>query len=217
MDNSQLIVILPLIGLFISLIYLWQKRRNKKPSLYIKPAFLDAASIPSFRNSIEHLNKELSRARRSHRPLSVIVIEHHPTESVSNSRRQSDNPESIRFFSRRREAGITDYLLCGKIIRDALRDIDITSYAAVNNQFIIVLPESTKSEARDALRRIKGIIGIGADQLLAEVAEFPNDGLILDDLVAHAANLINNRDTDLDINLGINSDSDSDSDSITEW
>jgi hypothetical protein len=197
MDNSQLIVILlvilPLIGFFISLMYLWQKRRNKKPSRYIESAFLDAASLPSFRNSIEHLNKELSRARRSHRPLSMIVIEHHPTESGSNSSRQSDNSESLRIISRGRERDITDFLLCGKVIREALRDMDITSYAAVNNQFIIVLPESTKSEAKDALRRIKGIIGMGADQLLAEVAEFPNDGLILDDLVAHAANLISDR------------------------
>jgi hypothetical protein len=200
MDNSQLIVILlvilPLIGFFISLMYLWQ--RNKKPSRYIESAFLDAASLPSFRNSIEHLNKELSRARRSHRPLSMIVIEHHPTESGSNSSRQSDNSESLRIISRGRERDITDFLLCGKVIREALRDIDITSYAAVNNQFIIVLPESTKSEAEDALRRIKGIIGMGADQMLAEVAEFPNDGLILDDLVAHAANLISNRERDIE-------------------
>ena len=190
MDNSHLIVLLPLIGLFISLLYLWQ--RNNKPSRFIESAFLDAASIPSFRNSIEHLNKELSRARRSHSPLSIIVIEHHPTESGFNSSRQSDNSESLRIISRGRERDITDFLLCGKVIRDVLRDIDIISYAAVNNQFIIVLPESTKSEAEDALRRIKGIIGMGANLLLAEVAEFPNDGLILEDLVAHAANLLSN-------------------------
>ena len=190
MDNSQLIVILPLIGFFISLLYLWQ--RNKKPSRYIESAFLDAASIPSFRNSIELLNKELSRARRSHSPLSIIVIEYHPTESGFNSSRQGGNSESLRIISRGRERDITDFLLCGKVIREALRDIDITSYAAVKNQLIIVLPESTKSEAEDALRRIKGIIGMGADQWRAEVAEFPNDGLILEDLVAHAANLLSN-------------------------
>jgi hypothetical protein len=91
---------------------------------------------------------------------------------------------------------MTEFFLCGKVIRDALRDIDITSYAAVNNQFIIVLPESTKSEAEDALRRIKRLAGRGANQFLAEVAEFPNDGLILDDLVLHAANLISDRDDD---------------------
>ncbi len=196
MDNSQLIIILVLIGFFISLVYLWQMGRNKKPSRYIESAFLGAASIPSFRNSIGHLNKELSRARRSHSPLSIIVIEHHPTESGSYISRQSDNPESLRFISRRGETDITDFLLCGKVIREALRDIDITSYAAVNNQFIIVLPESTKSEAEDALLRIKRMIGKSANQFLAEVAEFPNDGLILDDLVAHAANLINDRDDD---------------------
>jgi hypothetical protein len=211
MDNSQLIVILPLIGIgfFISLMYLWQKRRNKKPSRYIESAFLDAASIPSFRSSIEHLNKELSRARRSHSPLSIIVIEHHPTESGINSSRQGDNSESLRIINRGRERDITDFLLCGKVIRDVLRDIDIISYAAVNNQFIIVLPGSTKSEAVDALRRIKGIIGMGADQILAEVAEFPNDGLILEDLVAHAANLIRNKESDIE--------SDIKEDTITEW
>ena len=196
MDYSQLIVILPMIGLSISLMYLWQKRRNMKPSRYIEPALLDAASIPPFHKSIEHLNKELSRARRSHSPLSIIVIEHHPTESSSNSSRLSDNSDSLSIIIPSREGDLTDFLLCGKVIRDALRDIDIVSYAAVDNLFIIVLPESTKSEAEDALRRIKGIVGMEADQWLAEVAEFPNDGLILDDLVAHAANLISNRDED---------------------
>jgi hypothetical protein len=196
MDNSQLVVILPLIGLFILLPYLWQKMSNKKHTCYIELAALDAASIPSFRNSIELLNKELSRSRRSGSPLSMIVIEYYPTESGPISHRQSDSSKSHKFTSRHRERDrdITDYLLCGKVIRDELRDIDIISYAAAYNQFIIALPGSTKLEALAAFRRIKETIGIGADHLLAEVAEFPNDGLILDDLVAHAASLIGNRD-----------------------
>jgi hypothetical protein len=195
MDKSQLISTLPYIGLFISLVYLWLKIKVKKHGRYIDSAFLDAASIPSFRKTVESLNKELSRARRSHSPLSIIVIEHHPTESSPNSSRQDDSSKSPKSISRRkkRDGDITDFLLCGRVIRDALRDIDIISYAAVYNQFIIVLPESTKLEAMDALRRIKEIVGIGADQLLADVAEFPRDGLILDDLVAHAARLISNK------------------------
>lgn len=196
MDNSQRIVILVLILLFMTLVYLWQKRRSKNHSRHIRSAILDAASIPSFHDSIGHLNKELSRARRSHRPLSIIVIEYHPSVSGSYISRQSDDSESLKFISNRGETDLTEFFLCGKVIRDALRDIDITSYAAVNNQFIIVLPESTKSEAEDALRRIKRLAGRGANQFRAEVAEFPNDGLILDDLVLHAANLISNRDDD---------------------
>lgn len=196
MDNSQRIIILVVIVFFMTLVYLWQKRRNKKHSRHLESAILDAASIPSFHNSIGHLNKELSRARRSHRPLSIIVIEYHPTVSGSYISRQSDDSKSLKITSHRGETDMTEFFLCGKVIRDALRDIDITSYAAVNNQFIIVLPESTKSEAEDALRRIKRLAGRGANQFLAEVAEFPNDGLILDDLVLHAANLISNRDDD---------------------
>jgi hypothetical protein len=195
MDNIQLVIILPILGLFISLIILWQKRRNQKISRHIESLFLDAASIPSFRNSIGHLNKELSRARRSHSPLSIIVIEHRPTESRFKSMHQIDSSTSPIVINRRKESDITDFLLCGKVIREALRDIDITSYAAANNQFIIVMPESTKFEAENAIKRIKKIIGMGASHLHAEVAEFPNDGLILDDLVAHAANLISNRDS----------------------
>jgi hypothetical protein len=198
MEKSELIVILSLVGLFISLLYLWRTRRDKKPSHYIESALLDAASIPPFSNSIELLNKELSRARRSNCPLSVIVVEHHPTESGTKSSHKGDNSESRRIIGRGRDRDMTVFLRYGKSIRDALRDIDIISYAATTNQFIILLPESTKSEAEDALRRIKGIIGMGADQMLAEVAEFPNDGLILDDLVAHAANLISNRERDIE-------------------
>lgn len=220
MDNSQYIVILSLIGLVISILVLWQRMGNQKLSRQIETSLLNAASIPSLRNSIGHLNKELSRARRSQSPLSLIVIEHRPTKALFNNMHQGDSSDLPRIVNRRKEADVTDFLLCGKVIREVLRDIDITSYTAENYQFIIVLPESTKLEAKRALKRIKNIIGLGAGQFLTAVSQFPDDGLILDDLIAHAVSSINkkNKNVDKEKNKDKGTEIDIDlEDTITEW
>jgi hypothetical protein len=195
MDDSKFIVI-SLLGLSIGIIFLLLKKRDQQFSRQIVSSFLEAASIPSFRNSIGHINKELSRARRSQSPLSIILIEHHPTESGFKNELHSNQLESPKVISRGKETDITDFLLSGKVIREVLRDIDIISYSAARQQYLVVLPESTKLKAENAMARIKKVVGKKtADQFITKIAEFPVDGLILDDLMAHATNSISSKDT----------------------
>jgi len=192
--NSHLIITLLFIGLIFSLMFLWLERRNRQFSNHIIASFLDAASIPSFRNSLEYIHKELSRARRSHSPLSVITIGYHPVESGLHRNRQETSSGLQNVLGHHKKTDMTDFLLCGTVIRDALRDIDIVSFAAANSQYILVLPESTKAKAENALARIKNIVDKEtADQFVTGVAEFPNDGLILEDLVAYATDSMKNR------------------------
>lgn len=207
MVDSQLIIIVLLTGLLFSIILLWLEMRNRQINHHIISTFLDAASIPSFRNSVEQINKELSRARRSGNPLSLIVIGHHPARLESSIMSQPNHSELPTVLNRRKKTDMTDFLLCGTVMRDALRDIDIICYAGANYQYVIVLPESSKTDADYALTRIKKVVNKNiADQLVAGVAEFPGDGLILEDLVGYATNLMNNGNivTQLDKQVDLN-------------
>lgn len=193
MDYSNLITILIPAGFILLILLLWLEKRNRKYNNPVISSFLDAASIPSFRNSIGKINQELSRARRSHSSLSVLVISLQKSEPVVKTKQPAKNSELQKILSLQKETNVTDFLLCGTVMRDALRDIDIITYAAANFQYIIVLPESTKLKAEYALTRIKEVVGRStAAQFNAGIAEFPNDGLILEDLVAYATNSMNN-------------------------
>lgn len=193
MVDSQLIIIALLTGILFSIILLWLEMRNRQFNQSTISTFLDAASIPSFRNSVDKINKELSRARRSRSPLSLIVIGHHPTEPGLNHTPQTEATRLALVLNRRKNNDMTDFLLCGTVMRDALRDIDIMCYAGADYQYIIVLPESSKSNADYALARIKKVVEKNiANHLVAGVAEFPADGLILEDLVGYASNSMKN-------------------------
>ncbi|MDH3691644.1 MAG: hypothetical protein OEU36_19550 [Gammaproteobacteria bacterium] len=79
------------------------------------------------------------------------------------------------------------FWLSGCALRDALREIDVAAYDGANNQFVVALPESTEKQALLAVNRLNDIIGDRiATQLYIGVAEFPEDGLIMEDLIKHA-------------------------------
>jgi len=65
-----------------------------------------------------------------------------------------------------------------------LRESDIACYDVPNNQYIIMLPESTREQATMTVTRLKKLLfKRTAGHLVAGIAEFPADGLIVEDLV----------------------------------
>lgn len=77
-----------------------------------------------------------------------------------------------------------EYLLCGRILRDSLREVDLLVYDGVKNQFIIFLPESNRVDSEKAVHRLSEILGKRiSNQLYYGISEFPTDGLIEEDLI----------------------------------
>lgn len=146
---------------------------------------LNGTPIPTFRSSSEHISREFARMRRYDRPLAVVVIRlreamnHHDQKSQGNGSNNSNgttgSPDQLRF------------LFACSLLFDALRESDIATYDPGNNQFILLLPESNKSQAMMAVKRLQGMfLRRATADLESGIAEFPNDGLIADDLVSRA-------------------------------
>ena len=74
-----------------------------------------------------------------------------------------------------------------RIVKNSIREIDMIAYDSKNHQFIISFPETNKDQAHRSIKRIKKLIGNRmADQLTFGLAEFPQNGLIIEDLIEHA-------------------------------
>ncbi len=182
-------------GLFISIYLLWLEKKNRQPNKHFTVEFLKAASIPSFRDSILPINSELSRARRFEKSVSVIVIKYNSfEENLEQKNTQADASIVANIFSRHKNKEISwaNFLQCGIAVRDALRDIDLICFAGASYQYVIVLPETTRANAELLHKRLLDIVGSDiSNQFDVGISEFPNDGLIIDDLVGSATDSIN--------------------------
>lgn len=168
--NETLPIAVLCIFLFLSAVYhglLYLGR--KKEEIQARFSIAQAAAMPGFRKSLPDLQKEVTRARRSERPLSVVVV-----RPLRDNRSDADQLSRI------------DFLLCGRIFRDAARQLDFTTYDAALDRFVIVLPETTKAQAIQTINRFAGLVGKTFDQLSFSTAVFPEDGLAIEDLIARA-------------------------------
>jgi hypothetical protein len=173
--------------LFGTLLYL--KQRNFKNGIRTINSIVDAAGIPIYRNSIPLIKKEISRVRRYQRTLSVVVIRAHSTlPEVSNDAMEGISmSENGKVENALKQFTQIEYLLCGRILRDSLREVDLIVYDGAKNQFIIFLPESNRMDAEKAVRRLSEILGKRiSNQLYYGISEFPTDGLIEEDLIERA-------------------------------
>lgn len=137
-------------------------------------------SLPSYRDMLPQLHKELSRARRLERPLSVVVIRLGASTKDPSSRTEDDlnGLNGSEFFE-------SEFLLSGPIFGRAFREIDCATYDSTNRQYVIVLPETTKAQATQLVKRLNTILGEKlASRLVVGLSEFSSDGLCLEDLVA---------------------------------
>ncbi|MDH3690682.1 MAG: hypothetical protein OEU36_14635 [Gammaproteobacteria bacterium] len=142
-----------------------------------------AQAVPSYRSKLPQLTKELSRARRLERPMTLLAIR--PMSALLGIASEEETKDGHDTQSYRLDP--IDFLYCGCALRDALREIDIAAYDGAHNQFVVALPESTKKQAVLAVNRLNDIIGDRiASQLYVGIAEFPEDGLTIEDLIKRA-------------------------------
>ena len=148
-----------------------------------------AAAIPALNAVTPVLDKELARARRKERLLTMAVLRIEDKELVENIGILVAGHANAGTAARRQAMQTVRivFLLVGTILRDAMRESDIIAYDVINDDYVLLLPDCPKQEAAAAAERMQQIL---PDRTMANscagFAEFPKDALTLDTLIAAA-------------------------------
>jgi hypothetical protein len=139
------------------------------------------ASIPRYRRALHRLTAELERARRYGNSLTIAVLSVAPDQQRQRKRSfitLADNFEIASHFF---------FSIISSLLRDNLRNCDMLTYDVTNDYYVILMPETSTSFALQAMTRLNEIIVKRVKvHLRFGIAEFPTDGLTIDDLVNHA-------------------------------
>ena len=169
----------------------WLKNlRNKINSLSVSGLIVETA-LPGYHDFLPMLNKELSRMRRFEHKLAIAAVlrQKGAAPDKADKNKQKTNPQQTIYAQGNDVKPISqvEFINCGLIFKNSIREIDMIAYDTKNHQFIISFPETNKDQARHTIERIKKLIGNRlADQFAFGLAEFPENGLIIEDLIEHA-------------------------------
>ncbi len=168
----------------------WLKNlRNKINSLSVSGLIVETA-LPGYHDFLPMLNKELSRVRRFEHPLAIAVLRQNGAAvDKADKNKQKTNPQQTIYAQGNDIKPISkvEFINCGLIFKKSIRDIDMIAYDTKNHQFIISFPETNKDQAHHTIKRIKKLTGNRmADQFAFGLSEFPEYGLIIEDLIEHA-------------------------------
>jgi len=147
----------------------WRQRSRER-------RLLETIQIHRLGQRLPEFERELNRARRTERRLAVAVL---ALESGPDERRASrkNKPWIERWV----------YLLVGSILRDLLREHDIVAYDPATDRHVLQLTESDRSQAGQLVERIREEVEARTSlSLRGGVAQFPEDGLTLQELLRHA-------------------------------
>lgn len=188
------------LGLLILIaILIWRRYRVKSLRVPNISAAWIALDLPTYRHTLPQLKKELTRVRRYDRSLTIAILQLESDQLLKLKRSlisDSVNGKLVSHIHLMRTVQLT-FSLVGSIIRDALRDSDIATYDVANNRYVIFLPESNKAQAMQTIMRLKKLLfKRTAAHLVAGLAEFPMDGLIIEDLVKKAMYSCNHKPLD---------------------
>lgn len=133
-----------------------------------------------YRTGLPEFAKEISRARRYRRTLSVLVVKLEHVIQVLPGGPAVTGLDEVQDVK-------TALVRLAYMLRDNVREIDITAYDLTHDQFVLMLPETNRVQALETHRRLEDVIlrQTGA-RVRCGVAEFQSDGLIVEDLVQSA-------------------------------
>ena len=138
------------------------------------------AAIPRYQRSITRLSAELERARRYGHSLTVVVLTVDYEQNNHNNHRDSSSLNadiaSPFFLS-----------LIGSLLRDNIRGCDLVTYDVTKDHYVLLFPESSTAMAEQTMARLRRLMAHRAKCMLRYgIAEYPAEGLILQDLVSRA-------------------------------
>lgn len=145
-------------------------------------SIMDALALSAFPNRVHDIEQEqqrikieLTRSRRYHRPLSLVVIE----SSGDDGKTAIEMFKGIQYdlMSRFTSARV------GQIIDDRIRQTDLV-LKDQRGRFIVLCPETDKASTDLLAKRITHAIAEKTDlQVLFGVSSFPDEALTFDDLL----------------------------------
>jgi GGDEF domain-containing protein len=180
-----------LLASVLGLLLLWERRKIRR----VIEQFVSLAShaaIPTYRSVLPELSNELARARRTQRPMSVMVLAletDSELNSVDKPKRMSSRLDDAerRFRIEQIPAIALIFPQISYILRNTVRKSDIVACGPAPNEFVVVLAETAKTQATPFLDRFHELIASsGLTPLRTGVAEFPTEGLTIEDLVSNA-------------------------------
>jgi hypothetical protein len=192
MPSSWLFVSLFACLIFWGWLLAWRKRKMAL-ALMSGLGARGQGAIASYRRSLPQLRFALSRARRYQHPITLAVMSLGREQLVQSIRNLAGgwthaNLASHFYFS-----------FIGSLLRDNLRESDIVTYDAAADQYVLLLTETPAAEAKNAILRLNGLVfKHTAVYLRIGIAEFPVDGLIVEDLVTCAQAKCNGQSISVD-------------------
>jgi hypothetical protein len=171
-------------------VWIWQRTRAITLLDRALAQAWQASKIQSYKHSDLTHSDELARARRYHRALSVVVVNlegngAHPAPGIGESNSNGNgNGSALRG---RMQPPAVIFPLVGYILRDALRESDVLTSHVARNQYVLFLAESNRLQATQAVGRLTDLAyKLARVNLRVGIAEYPADGLTVEDLVFEA-------------------------------
>lgn len=144
-------------------------------------------SLPTFHELRPFMERELRRARRYERPLSVLVIALDPAPAPTRSWLGA-RAEALR----NEMAAQLSFFHMGSLLRDSLRETDMAGFVAETMEFVALLPEVELPAANRTADRLNEVFSRRtAAGLRIAAADFPTGGLTLPDILATAREVLN--------------------------
>ena len=148
-------------------------------------------AIPRYRRSLHRMTAELERARRYGNSLTIVVLsidQEQLKQKKRNLLQVTENTEIASYFF---------FSLVSALLRDNLRACDLLTYDVTNDYYVILMPETSAALAEQGIVRLNELVSNRIKLALrAGVAEFPADGLTIEDLVSQAHTRSHRKATD---------------------
>jgi len=165
-----------------ALIFIWYWRRRQAAAIAKKSLYGSwHAAIPRYRRSLHRLTAELERGRRYHRALTVTVL------AVDFDQHKQKKRNLISLSGNTEVASQFFFSLVSSLLRDNVRGSDLVTYDVTNDYYVLLFPEATAAATEQTLRRLQQLVMQRSKVMLRYgIAEYPKDGLIVQDLVGRA-------------------------------
>ena len=145
-----------------------------------------ATSLISFSQARPSLELGMEHARRLEYKLAIIVI-HELDQAAPGIAAANDEPDT-REEDEHQETRIIDVLRNTSLLRELLRMTDIAAHNEDGQFVVIMLPGIDNAGATHTIQRIRKQLDLESGSgVQTGCAEFPGDGLFLDDLVSIAS------------------------------
>ncbi len=184
-------VVIAILSLWVlGLIILWDRRKTRR--VFERLVSLSSHSaIPTFRSTLPQISNELTRARRTQRTLSILLLSLETAHLLTNRRtvigRAANRNGNGKFRIDHMPTIALVIPQASYVLRNTIRESDILACGPAPGEFILALAETNRDQALRFVQRLQKLVTTGAlTPLKAGIAEFPGDGLTIEDLVISA-------------------------------